>query len=115
TVIMIPKIGKDGALILESSGKKIGDAGFYFLLKDAKDIHWTKFIASFRDRLIINEENDTIYAEQTLTLWKQTVLKFNYTIQRNNTTNYALFHKMVEASACVSGKVVISANCTCLG
>ncbi|SEH72335.1 hypothetical protein SAMN02927937_01058 [Paenimyroides aquimaris] len=87
TVIMIPKIGKDGALILESSGKKIGDPGFYFLLKDAKNVHWTKFIASFRDRLIINEEKDIIYAEQTLTLWKQTVLKFNYTIQRKNSTN----------------------------
>ena len=84
TVIMIPKIGENGALILESSGKKIGDAGFYFLLKDSKNIHWTKFISSFRDRLIIYEDNDKIYAKQVLTLWKQTVLKFNYIIIHKN-------------------------------
>ena len=31
TVIMSPRVGTKGELILESSGKKFGDAGFYFL------------------------------------------------------------------------------------
>jgi len=81
TVLMIPSVGENGELILDSSGKKFGDAGFYFLLKDSKDEYWSQFINSFRDRLIIGSENDLISAEQTLTLWHIKVLTFNYKIK----------------------------------
>lgn len=81
TVLMIPSVGENGELILDSSGKKFGDAGFYFLLKDSKDEYWSQFISSFRDRLIIGSENDLISAEQTLTLWHIKVLTFNYKIK----------------------------------
>ena len=81
TIILSPSVGKNGELILESSGEKIGDAGFYFLLKDFKGNYWTQFISPFRDRLTINSGNDGIYAEQILTLWRQTVLKMTYKIE----------------------------------
>lgn len=81
TVLMIPSIGENGELILDSSGKKFGDAGFYFLLKDSKGDYWSQFISSFRDRLIIGSQNDIISAEQTLTLWHLKVLAFKYTIE----------------------------------
>ncbi|MCX8525308.1 hypothetical protein OF897_15425 [Chryseobacterium formosus] len=81
TVIMSPTVGKNGELILDSSGKKFGDAGFYFLLKDSKGDYWSQFIKSFRDKLIIGEDDDGISAEQTLTLWNKMVLKFNYRIK----------------------------------
>ena len=81
TVLMIPSVGKNGELILDSSGKEFGDAGFYFLLKDSKGEYWSQFIKSFRDRLIIGSENNLISAEQTLTLWHQKVLIFNYKIE----------------------------------
>lgn len=38
TVIMKPSVGENNELILDSSGKKFGDAGFYFLLHDSKGI-----------------------------------------------------------------------------
>lgn len=81
TTILNPSVGENGELILESSGNKIGDAGFYFLLKDSKENYWTQFISSFRDRLTVNSVNDEIYAEQILTLWRQTVLKMTYKIE----------------------------------
>jgi hypothetical protein len=81
TVIMSPTVGKNGELILDSSGKKFGDAGFYFLLKDSKGDYWSQFIKSFRDKLIIGEDDDGISAEQTLTLWNKMVLRFNYRIK----------------------------------
>ncbi|MNU12941.1 hypothetical protein D3C71_09740 [compost metagenome] len=81
TVFMIPTVRENGELILDSSGKKFGDAGFYFLLKDSRGEYWSKFIRSFRDRLIINSENDLISAEQTLTLWHIKVLTFYYKIK----------------------------------
>lgn len=81
TVLMIPSVGKDRELILDSSGEKFGDAGFYFLLKDSKGEYWSQFIRSFRDRLIIGSENDMISAKQTLTLWNFKVLTFIYKIE----------------------------------
>lgn len=81
TVLMIPSVGPDGELVLESSGKTFGDAGFYFLLNDSSGNVWSQFIRSFRDRLIIWSENDVIVAEQTLTLWNLQVLVFSYRIR----------------------------------
>lgn len=80
TVLMCPSVGPKGELILESSGKKIGDPGFYFLLNDSKGNYWAQFISSFRDRLIIGGDA-SISAEQTLTLWRQKVFQFNYRIE----------------------------------
>lgn len=81
TVFMTPTVGENGELILDSSGKEFGDAGFYFLLKDSRNEYWSKFIRSFRDCLIIGSENDFISAEQTLTLWHIKVLTFYYKIK----------------------------------
>lgn len=83
TVIMNPSVGTNGELILDSSGNTFGDAGFYFLLKDARQNYHAQFIRSFRDRLIIGSQNGLISAEQILTLWNRKVLQFNYEIKRH--------------------------------
>lgn len=80
TVIMLPEVDAGGALILDSSGKQTGDAGFYFLLNDAKGNYWTQFIRSFRDRLVIATEDDHLRAEQTMSLWNRKVMTLYYTI-----------------------------------
>lgn len=85
TVLMTTRVGENGALILDSSGKQFGDAGFYFLLKDAKGNYWSQFVRSFRDRLIVANGGDHISAAQTLTLWNRKVLTFQYIIQQHST------------------------------
>lgn len=80
TVLMSPSVGESGELILDSSGRSFGDAGFYFLLVDSKGTLWSQYVRSFRDRLIVREENDKIVAEQTLTLFHLPVLVFRYRI-----------------------------------
>lgn len=80
TVIMSPSVGENGELILDSSGSKFGDTGFYFLLKDSKGGYWSNYISSFRDKLIVESSGKNIFAEQTHTLWNQRVLSFNYQI-----------------------------------
>lgn len=85
TVILYPIIGENGELILDSSGKKIGDSGFYFLLEDSKGQLWTKFIKSFKDKLVVKSEKGKISAEQTLFLWGIKVLRFNYKINKLQT------------------------------
>ncbi|CAM4155203.1 MULTISPECIES: hypothetical protein [Flavobacterium] len=80
TVILNPSVGKNGELVLKSSGMKIGDSGFYFLLNDSKGNLWTKFIKSFKDQLIVSSDDEKIKAKQTLTLWNLRVLTFEYEI-----------------------------------
>tara|TARA_R110000868_G_scaffold20082_2_gene85466 strand:+ start:103 stop:963 length:861 start_codon:yes stop_codon:yes gene_type:complete len=82
TVILSPSVGENGELILTSSGKKIGDSGFYFLLNDSKGNLWTKFIKSFKDELVVSSKNENIIAIQTLTLWNLRVLQFTYHIKK---------------------------------
>ncbi|MDH7448475.1 hypothetical protein [Aquimarina sp. 2201CG14-23] len=82
TVILSPRVGNNGELILDSSGQKIGDSGFYFLLRDSKGRLWTKFIKSFKDKLVVSSRNDRITAIQTLTLWNLRVLIFEYEIKK---------------------------------
>jgi|TARA_B110000261_G_scaffold163793_1_gene210841 hypothetical protein len=82
TVILNPTVTEKGELILNSSGRKIGDSGFYFLLKDSNGNLWTKFIRSFKDKLAVSSENGKITAIQTLTLWNLRVLQFKYNIKK---------------------------------
>ena len=84
TVILSPSVGKKGELILSSSGKKIGDSGFYFLLNDARGNLWTKYIKSFKDRLVVSDDQGMVTALQTLTLWNRRVLQFEYSLRKKS-------------------------------
>lgn len=83
TVIMSPSVVPNGDFHLDSSGKKFGDPGFYFLLHDSKGDFWSQYISSFRDHLKVYCQDENIFAEQTLTLWRQRILRFNYEMHRN--------------------------------
>ena len=93
TVILNPIVGEKGELILNSSGIKIGDSGFYFLLRDSKGDLWTKFIRSFKDKLVVSSEDEKITAVQTLTLWNLRVLQFKYNITK--TTYITLLNPII--------------------
>lgn len=80
TVILKPTVGNKNELILESSGVKFGDAGFYFLLNDSKGNYWSQYIRSFTDKLVVSEEQENLKARQTLKLWNIKVVNFDYSI-----------------------------------
>ena len=82
TVILQPSVGNNGELTLKSSGKKIGDSGFYFLLKDSSGNLWTKYIKSFKDNLTVTSENGRIKANQVMTFYGLNVLNFEYEIRK---------------------------------
>lgn len=82
TVIMKPSVGQENELILDSSGKDFGDAGFYFLLNDAKNNYWTQFISTFTDKLVVKEYDNQLQAIQTLKLWNMKVSQFTYQIKK---------------------------------
>lgn len=82
TVILRPSVGEKNELILDSSGNKFGDAGFYFLLNDSKGNCWSKYIKSFTDKLIVSDENEKLKAKQTLKLWRLKVARFEYEMKK---------------------------------
>ena len=82
TVILKPSVGEKNELILDSSGNKFGDAGFYFLLNDSKGNCWSKYIKSFTDKLIVSDENEKLKARQTLKLWRLKVARFEYEMKK---------------------------------
>ena len=82
TVILAPSVGQNGELRLNSSGRKFGDPGFYFLLNDSRGLFWSQYISSFRDQLNVGCNEGNIIAEQTLTLWHCRVLRFSYEIAK---------------------------------
>ena len=81
TFILSPSVGTNGELILDSSGKKFGDPGFYFLLNDSKRNYWSHYHSSFRDKLIVAPNENNVFVEHTQSLWHQRVLRFNYQIE----------------------------------
>lgn len=85
TVILKPSVGEKNELILNSSGNKFGDAGFYFLLNDSKGNCWSKYIKSFTDKLIVSDENEKLKARQTLKLWRLKVARFEYEMKKQIT------------------------------
>ena len=87
TVVLQPSIGNNGELTLKSSGEKIGDSGFYFLLKDKSGNLWTKYIKSFKDNLTVTSENGKIKANQALTFYGLKVLNFEYEIRKTTYNN----------------------------
>lgn len=82
TVILKPSVGQNNELMLDSSGRNFGDAGFYFLLQDSKGINWAQYISSFKDNLVVRDAGETIKACQTLKLWNLKVARFNYDIRK---------------------------------
>ncbi len=83
TVVLKPSVGAQNELILDSSGKKFGDAGFYFLLNDSKGNLWGKHIRSFTDKLIVRDENGALKAKQILRLWRVNVARMEYEIKKH--------------------------------
>ncbi len=83
TVILQPRVGKSGALILESKGSKFGEGGFYFLLQDSKGRKWAKYVKTFTDKLVVSVVNGRILAKQTLEIWGIKVLEFQYEIEKH--------------------------------
>lgn len=92
TVILKPSVGDKNELILDSSGVHFGDAGFYFLLNDAKGNYWSQYIKSFTDKLIVSEENENLVARQNLKLWNLKVANFEYRIKNKLHTTSPISH-----------------------
>lgn len=85
TVLLRAQTDESGNLSLISSGERFGCPGFYFLLVDSKGRHWAQYVRSFRERIdVYGDDEGTLRADHTLTLWKRRVLALHYRIDRKS-------------------------------
>jgi hypothetical protein len=87
TVIMRMSCDSKGNLELESKGKKYGDPGFYFLVKDRKGNLWKHYLPSFHERIFVYQDDEgTLRADHSMSLWKCRAYDLHYkmTEKENN-------------------------------
>lgn len=78
-VIMKPIQHSDGSLTLISSGNKLGEPGFYFIVKKNGNEAWVKYIRAMKESIhVYVDEAEDLRADHVLKLWGVTFLKLHY-------------------------------------
>jgi len=90
TVIFRAESYGNHKLLLDSSGKTYGDPGFYFLVEDCKGVLWKHFLPSFRERILVSENDQgELTAEHTLKLWSFHVYRMVYSMTEGSQSTSA--------------------------
>jgi hypothetical protein len=83
TVIMRLQIDEQGNLTLESKGKKSGDPGFYFIVRDRDGNLWKHYLPSFHERIHVYEDPEqTLRADHSMSLWGLKAYDLHYKINQ---------------------------------
>jgi hypothetical protein len=82
TVVLRPSNGPNGALVLESSGDRFGDAGFYFVVARSDEEVSVRRVASFRERIEVYVHAGELRTDHLFTLWRRPFLRLHYRITR---------------------------------
>lgn len=77
-VIMKPTVHPDGAVTLTSSGRRFGDAGFYFTVYRGHQVY-VRYVRPLRETIhVYRNVQDEVRADHELTLWQKTFLRLHY-------------------------------------
>lgn len=83
TVVLKPKVNDDGSFTLLSQGKKIGDAGFYFILKKNENSGWLRYIKAMHESLHVYIDNrGVLRTDHLLNMWGSKFLHLHYRMKR---------------------------------
>lgn len=84
TVIMRSEVDVAGSLHLMSDGRRFGDPGFYFLLRDRKGRHYSRFVASLHERVSVyvdeTGEHGSLRADHSFNVCGMRALTLHYKI-----------------------------------
>ncbi len=85
TVIMKISVLNDGSLFLASKGKKFGDPGFYFTLKNSREIFWAKYVKAMHETIkVYQDEEGVLRADHFLKIWGMYFLKLHYKMTKKS-------------------------------
>jgi hypothetical protein len=78
TVILWPRVEKDGSLTLTSSGERFGDPGFYFIVH-RDGVLFARYVRAMRERIRVYVGGDgEVRANHALRLFGKTFLQLHY-------------------------------------
>ena len=81
-VLMRPEVHADGSLTIISAGKKFGDPGFYFTVRDERGRTWARYVRAMQERITVYAaEQGVVRADHVLTLWGATFLRLHYRLR----------------------------------
>ena len=81
TVVLKPVVKEDGSFLLISQGKKIGDAGFYFILKKDDKTGWIRYVKAMHETLhVFKDKRGILRTDHLLNLWGSRFLTLHYKI-----------------------------------
>lgn len=83
TVILKPKVNEDGSFTLLSRGNRIGDAGFYFVLRKDNDKGWLRYVKAMHESLhVYTDPRGVLRTDHELNLWGSKFLHLHYKMKR---------------------------------
>ena len=83
TVVLKPKVNDDGSFTLLSQGKRIGDAGFYFVLKKDETTGWLRYVKAMHESLHVYTDNrGVLRTDHLLNMWGSKFLHLHYRMKR---------------------------------
>lgn len=83
-VLLRPSALPDGSLVLESSGTRFGDAGFYFTVHRPDGAVVARYLRSFRERIHVYPAGaGVVRAHHTMSLWGLKCLHLHYRLRRS--------------------------------
>ena len=86
TVFMTTEVTKKGDFILRSNGKKFGENGFYFNLKNKNNQYYTRFVKAMHEKLeVYVDTQQVLRASHTFYFYTIPFLKLHY--KMNETTS----------------------------
>lgn len=81
-VLMRPEAHADGSLSIVSAGKKFGDPGFYFTVRDRSGRVWARYVRAMQEWIrVFPAEGGDVRADHTLKLWGATFLRLHYRLR----------------------------------
>ncbi len=83
SVVMTKKVLEDGSLLLSSDGKKFGDNGFYFTLRNKKGEYWARFVKSMHEWIkVYEDEENVLRADHNLNFYGLRFLNLHYKMNK---------------------------------
>lgn len=82
-VLMKAEANTDNSLSLKSNGKRFGDPGFYFVVRDGKGGARARYVTSMKEEIrVFAAEGDTVRADHFLRIWGIQFLRLHYRMRR---------------------------------
>lgn len=79
SVFMMPRAEPDGSLVLESAGRRIGDPGFYFMVREQGTHAWIRYLRTFRERIRVYVEPPAeLRTDHVFSIWGRPFLRLHY-------------------------------------